>query len=296
MLHVRGALVCVALLAAGAPAYSKTMAEVLAASKPSDWRALDDANTLYVEWAAGRVVIELTRQFAPGTIANVKTLVREKYFDGLTFVRSQDNYVVQWADPAEPDAKRPLGSAKRTVPAEFTRGAQGLAFTRLDNVDAYAAETGFVDGFPAARDTKANSAWLAHCYGMVGVGRDNEPDTANGAEIYVVIGHAPRHLDRNVPLIGRVVQGMDLLSVLPRSKATMGFYDKAEERTPLRSIRLASDVPEGERSRLEVLRTDTPTFAALVEARRNRSEEWFRVPAGHIDVCNVPLPVRERAR
>jgi peptidylprolyl isomerase len=131
---------------------------------------------------------------------------------------------------------------------------------------------------------------------MVGVGRDNAADTANGSEIYVVIGHGPRHLDRNVPLIGRVVQGMDLLSVLPRSRATMGFYDKAEERTPLRSVRLAADVPEAERIQLEVLRSDTQTFADLIEARRNRTEEWFLVPAGHIDVCNVPLPVRERAR
>jgi peptidylprolyl isomerase len=294
MLQARWFLVCVASLAATAPAHPKTMAEVLAASKPSDWRSLDAANTLYVEWGAGRVVIELAPEFAPGTIANVKTLVRQKYFDGLAFIRSQDNYVVQWGDPAE--VKRSLGAAKKTVPAEFSRAAKGLAFTPLNNVDAYAPETGFVGSFPAARDPKSNSAWLAHCYGMVGVGRDNAADTANGSEIYVVIGHGPRHLDRNVPLIGRVVQGMDLLAVLPRSRATMGFYDKAEERTPLRSVRLAADVPEAERIQLEVLRSDTQTFADLIEARRNRTEEWFLVPAGHIDVCNVPLPVRERAR
>jgi cyclophilin family peptidyl-prolyl cis-trans isomerase len=294
MLQARGFLICVASLAAAAPAHAKTMAEVLAASEPSDWRPLDPANTLYVEWDAGRVVIELAPEFAPGTIANVKTLVQQKYFDGLAFIRSQDNYVVQWGDPAE--AKRSLGAAKKTVPAEFSRAAKGLTFTPLNNVDAYAPETGFVGSLPAARDAKSNSAWLAHCYGMVGVGRDNAADTANGSEIYVVIGHGPRHLDRNVPLIGRVVQGMDLLSVIPRSRATMGFYEKAEERTPLRSVRLASDVPEAERSRLEVLRSDTQTFTALIEARRNRTEEWFLVPAGHIDVCNVPLPVRERAR
>jgi peptidylprolyl isomerase len=292
MLSIRWFLVCAASLVAALPAHGKTMAEVLAASKPSDWRALDPANTLYVEWDAGRVVIELAPEFAPGTIANVKTLVREKYFDGLFFIRSQDNYVLQWGDP---DAQRPLGSAKKTVPPEFSRRAQGLTFTPLKNVDAYAPETGFVSGFPAARDPKTNTAWLAHCYGMVGVGRDNEAETASGKEIYVVNGHAPRHLDRNVPLIGRVVQGMDLLSVLPRSRAPMGFYEKAAERTPLRSVRLAADVPEAQRSRLEVLRTDTQTFDDLVEARRNRTEEWFLVPAGHIDVCNVPLPVRERA-
>jgi peptidylprolyl isomerase len=97
-----------------------------------------------------------------------------------------------------------------------------------------------------------------------------------------------------VPLVGRVVRGIELLSVLPRGKGAMGFYERPDERTPIRSVRLAADMPESERTQLEVLRTDTATFADLIEARRNRQEEWFKVPAGHIDVCNVPLPVRER--
>jgi peptidylprolyl isomerase len=110
-----------------------------------------------------------------------------------------------------------------------------------------------------------------------------------------VIGNAPRHLDRNVTLLGRVLQGMDLLSTLPRGKAAMGFYEKAEERAPIRSIRVAADVPLAERTALEALRTDTPTFAKLVESRRNRREEWFHATAGHIELCNVPLPVRPAA-
>jgi peptidylprolyl isomerase len=293
MQHMKWLLACALSLLAAHPAHGKTLVEVLAASKPSDWRPLDPANTLYVEFDAGRVVIELAPDFAPKTIANIKTLVREKYFDGLFFIRAQDNYVVQWGDP---DTKRPLGAATKTVPAEFTRPAQGLAFVPLQNADAYASEVGFVGDLPAARDKKADRAWLTHCYGMVGVGRDNEADSANGSEIYVVIGHAPRHLDRNVPLVGRVVRGIELLSVLPRGKGPLGFYQRPDERTPLRSVRLAADVPESERTELEVLRTDTPIFADLVEARRNRQEEWFKVPAGHIDICNVPVPVRERAQ
>jgi peptidylprolyl isomerase len=291
MLHLKWFVACALPLLATLPAHGKTMADVIAASKPADWRPLDPGNTLYVEFDAGRVIIDLSPDFAPQTIANVKTLVREKYFDGLFFIRAQDNYVVQWGDP---DSKRPLGTASKTIPAEFTRAAKDLAFVPLKNADAYAPEVGFVNGFPAARDKKADRAWLTHCYGMVGVGRDNEADTASGKEIYVVIGHAPRHLDGNVPLIGRVVRAIELLSVLPRGKGALGFYERPGERTPLRSVRLAADVPEAERTNLEVLRTDTPTFTDLVESRRNRTEEWFKVPAGHIDVCNVPIPVRER--
>jgi peptidylprolyl isomerase len=293
MLHMKWFVAGALSVLAALPAQGKTMAEVLAASKPADWRTLDPANTLYIEFDSGRVIIELTPDFAPQAVANLKTLVRGKYFDGLFFIRAQDNYVVQWGDP---DSKRPLGGVSKTVPAEFTRAAKGLAFVPLKNADAYAPEVGFVGGFPAARDQKADRAWLTHCYGMVGVGRDNESDSGNGSEVYVVIGHAPRHLDGNVSLVGRVVRGMELLSVLPRGTGALGFYERPSERTPLRFARLAADVPEDERHNLEVLRTDTPTFADLVESRRNRQEEWFKVQAGHIDICNVPLPVRERPR
>jgi peptidylprolyl isomerase len=130
---------------------------------------------------------------------------------------------------------------------------------------------------------------------MVGAGRDNDVDSGGGTELYVVIGHAPRHLDRNVTLVGRVVQGMELLSALPRGTGALGFYEKPEQRVPIRSIRIASDVPPPQRTELEILRTDTPTFTAYVEARRNRREEWFKVPAGHVDVCNVPIAVRPKS-
>jgi hypothetical protein len=149
-----------------------------------------------------------------------------------------------------------------------------------------------VDALPAAREPRTHLAWLVHCYGMVGAGRDNDVDSGGGTELYVVIGQAPRHLDRNVTLVGRVVFGIELLSTLKRGSGAMGVYEQPAERTAIRSMRLAADVPEAKRSQLEVMRTDTQTFADLVEARRNRREEWFKVPAGHIDLCNVPLIVR----
>jgi len=269
----------------------RTMADVLAASTPGDWRPLDPESTLYLELRGGRVVVELASAFATRHVANIRTLVRERYFDGLSIVRAQDNYVVQWGDP---DGKRPLGKARASLAAELARPAAGLRFTLLAERDAYAPEVGFVDGLPAARDPATGQAWLAHCYGMLGVGRDDAADSGSGAELYVVIGHAPRHLDRNVTVAGRVVSGIELLSTLPRGTGAMGFYEKPEERVPLRSVRLAADVPVAERSSLELLRTDTATFAALVESRRNRTESWFLTPTGHIDLCNVPLPVRAR--
>jgi peptidylprolyl isomerase len=129
---------------------------------------------------------------------------------------------------------------------------------------------------------------------MVGAGRGNEADSGSGAELYVVIGHSPRHLDRNITLVGRVLSGMERLSVLPRGTGPLGFYEDPAQYVPIESLRLAADVPESERSRIEVLRTDTATFHQLVESRRNRRESWFIVPVGHVGLCNVPIPVRER--
>ena len=275
-----------------------TMAEVLGASQPADWRTLDPSNTLYLELPAGRVVIELAPDFAPNHVANVKALAREHYFDGLAIVRCQDNYVVQWADPnaEKPELKRPIQQARATLTAEFDRELKPkLPFTRLPDGDVYAREVGFSSGFPVARDPKAKKMWLVHSYGMVGAGRDTKPDSGGGTELYVVIGQAPRHLDRNVTLLGRVIQGMELLSALPRGTGALGFYEKPEQRVPIKAMRLAADVPAAERSNLEVMRTDTPRFQELIKSRRNRREDWFVLPAGHIELCNVPIPVRVMA-
>jgi peptidylprolyl isomerase len=265
-----------------------TVADLLAGSPAGDWREPNPDDTLYLELARGRVVIELATQVAPRHVANLKTLVRNHYFDGLAIIRVQDNYVVQWDDPAH---RRPVPAGVRPA-VEFTVDKSAASrFEALPDRDLYAAEVGFLDGFPAARDRRTHTVWLAHCYGMVGAGRDDPPES-DGTEMYAVIGHAPRQLDRNVALFGRVLQGMELLSSLPRGSGEMGFYVASEPPVPITSMRLAADVPAAERTPLEILRTDSATFRSVLQQRRNRHESWFKFNPGHIDLCNVPLPVR----
>ena len=290
------ALALLPLLALTAPAIGatdskpKTGADIIAQSPASDWRTLDPDRTLYMDLPAGRVIIELDPAFAPEHFANLKTLVREHYFDGLWIERAQDNYVVQWGDA---DTHKPTGSAKISVPAEFDAPiAASEPFAALPDPDTYAPQTGFTRGFPVARDPATGRAWLAHCYAMVGVGRDNAPDSGPGTELYAVIGNAPRGLDRNVALIGRVVQGMELLSVMPRGTATMGFYDKPEQRTPIRQVRFASDLPPTQRVDLEVMRTESKSFSEWVQAKRFPASDWFVAKAGHVELCNVNPPSR----
>jgi peptidylprolyl isomerase len=276
--------------AAAAPVLSPD--ELLARSPAADWRAIDPENAIYMDLPPGRVIIELAPGYAPNHAANIRALVREGYFDGAAIVRAQDNYVVQWGHPDE--KPRAIKTGRAQLAAEFDRDRSGAPpFAPLTDADTYASEVGFSAGFPAARDQQR--VWLTHCYGMVGAARDVKPDSGSGAELYVVIGQAPRHLDRNVTMVGRVLQGMELLSVMKRGTGDLGFYDTPAERTPIERIVVAADLPEGQRVQLEALRTDSATFRSLVESRRTRREPWFHHPPDHINVCNVPLPVRPRS-
>jgi cyclophilin family peptidyl-prolyl cis-trans isomerase len=265
-----------------------TVADLLAGSPAADWRVPSPDDTLYLELPHGRVVIELATRAVPQHAANIKALARAHYFDGLGIIRAQDNYVVQWDDESH---RRPMPAVVHPS-VEFTADARADArFEPLPDRDLYAPEVGFLDGFPAGRDPRTHTVWLAHCYGMVGAGRDDPPEST-GAELYAVIGHAPRQLDRNVALVGRVLKGMELLSTLPRGSGEMGFYVASEPPVPITSMRVASDVPESERTPIEVLRTDSATFRSVLAQRRERREPWFKHNPGAIDLCNVPLPAR----
>jgi peptidylprolyl isomerase len=275
------------------PVY-RSAGEIIEAAPAADWRRPDPSNLLYMQVNGGIVIIELAPRFAPEHVANIRTLAREQFWDGTSVYRVQDNFVAQFGDADADDEARakPLGSAKRKLPAEFHRSARDLPFDRLHDVDGWAPEAGFVESFPAARDPRAGTAWLAHCYGAVGAGRSNEPDSSIGAELYVVIGQAPRQLDDNITVVGRVLMGMELLSGLPRGAGAMGFHESAAARVPIRALRLGTEVPESVRPRIEVLRSDSKSFRDAIEARRNRVDDFYKRPAGHIDLCNVPVPVR----
>ena len=265
-----------ALLAAPTPA------DVVAAAPPAAWRPVASDNLVVMETGAGTMAIELAPDFAPAHVDAIRSLVTAGRFNGGAIVRVQDNYVVQWAAKALPGAKT------KPLPAEYERPAKGLAITPLGSPDAY-AEAGFANGWPIARDRATGTAWLAHCYGMVGVGRDDPPDTGDGSELYAVIGHGPRHLDRNIALVGRIVSGIEPHAALPRGPESLGFYTGPTQQTPITRARMASAMAGA--PRFEVMDTGSATFAKYKTARANRSGFFVR-PAGAADLCNVTVPVR----
>jgi peptidylprolyl isomerase len=284
-----------ALLIGAAPAKKlPTPTDIVDAAPASAWKTIPADDLLVMDLAnGGRIVIQLAPAFAPVHVANIKALARGHYWNGATVYRLQDNYVAQWG-LNESDKPWPAGVTPKP-PAEYTRALKGLAVTPLGSPDPYAPAAGFVDGWPVAYSTKGGWADLVHCYASVGVGRDLSPDTGTGGELYAVIGQAPRQLDRNIALVGRVIDGIDRLSSLPRGTEALGFYkDKAED-VPIASMRLASEMPAADRPSYEYMDTRSPSFARYLHVRANRHDDFYIRPAGGVDLCNVQVPVREKA-
>ena len=284
------------LQAAASPAPApKAPSEIVAAAPAADWVDIAADDLLIMQLApdaagkARRVLIQLMPPpFSQPWIANIRALAKAHWWDGTSVNRVQDNYVAQWGDATEKKAL-PDGLSKTS---EQGYAAPSISFGRgAPPRDAYAS-TRAMRGWPLASDGR--SSWPVHCYGMVGVGRNMSPDAGSGVELYTVIGHAPRHLDRNIAVVGRVVEGIEHLSSLPRGTGGLGFYEDPKERVPVTSIRLASELPQAERPRMQYLSTESATFAAYADARANRRDAFFIVPAGGADICNIPVPIRKR--
>jgi peptidylprolyl isomerase len=266
--------------------------QVVQSAAADAWRPIDPANLLVVELKeGGRIVIELAPAFAPVHVANVRAFARAGWWNNAGVYRVQDNYVAQWGN-GDAKTELPPGVVRRP-PAEYHRELAGLAVRPLGFPDSYAPMVGHADGWPIGYDPEEGRAWLTHCYGYVGVGRDLSPDTGTGGELYAVIGHAPRHLDLNIAVIGRVIEGVALLSARPRGTEALGFYKDPASAIPIGRARLAADIPVAERPAYEVLRSDSLAFSQFVTGRANRGGEFFQRPAGGVDICNAAVPVRK---
>ena len=286
-------LVAAALLVGAAPAKKLlTPNDIVSSAPASAWKAIPADDLVVLDLAnGGRVVIQLAPDFAPVHVANIKALARSGYWNGATVYRVQDNYVAQWG-LNESDKPWPKGVTPKP-PAEYTRELKGLKITPLGSPDAYAPGAGFADGWPIAYNAKAGWADLTHCYGSVGVGRDLSPDTGTGGELYAAINPL-RHLDRNIAVIGRVIDGMGNLSSLPRGTEALGFYKDKSMYVPIASVRLASEMPASERPAYEYMDTKSASFAKYLMLRANRHDDFYIRPAGGVDLCNVSPPVRKK--
>ena len=287
-----------------------TPASIVAAAPTQAWRPIDPADLLVMDLAPDpqgkprRVVIQLVPEpFSSGWTDNIRQLARARFWDGLSVYRVVDNWVAQWGDV---DETRPLPDGLQSMaPGDFVTKVQrdpaGLRDYVLTPekeeivisryIDAYAIP-GFVAGWPVGLDQQGGeTAWPVHCYGTVGVARSVE-DMGSGSELYAAIGHAPRQLDRIIAVVGRVIEGIEHLAVLPRGTGGAGVYETAEERVPIVKVRLGSELEELPQPQFEYLDTASESFARYMEVRANRSDTFYLAPAGGIDLCNVQVPIR----
>lgn len=287
--------------AASAPSFSWRPTPVADAPDPTetvknapatDWRAVDPANLMIVDLADGtRFAVELASGFAPVHVANIRAFARGGFWDKGSVYRVQENWVVQWGNNEAP-VPLPAGAVAK-LPNEYDRSTQGLAIRPLGYPDAYAPMVGHSGGWPVAYDPQSGRAWLTHCYAMVGVARD-VGDPGNSAELYAVSGHAPRQLDANLSIVGRVIDGMEPLARYAVGTEAMGFYKAGTSASPIARVRIAADIPAAERPAYEVMRTDSASFNAFVTGRANRHGGLYERTAGGVDICNAPVPTRKK--
>ena len=252
------------------------------------WRQLDQKNLVYMKTGDGLVIIELNSTFAPKTVGQFRKLISEDFYRGLSFYRVIEGFVAQGGDESDID----IPNSQPRLPAEFEIDrSDELPWTPVQSPDLFAPETGFIDGFAAARNQ--DKTWLTHCPGVIAMARNTEPDTGS-TDFYIVIGQAPRYLDRNLTIFGRVVWGMDVVQHIRRGPALEnGIIERDEDRSRISSMKLGSDMETSEQKRIFVMDTGSKGFSDYLDARRKRTDAFFhQKPPPVLDVCQVPVTSR----
>lgn len=255
------------------------------------WREVEPENLLFIELTEGLVAIELNPRFAPRTIRQFRKLIDDRFYDGLGFYRVIDGFVAQGGDGSDLGRQSNIPLVKAEFEIDWSDGFSYMPVERQN--DMYADETGFIDGFAVGRDLKEGTTWLLHCPGVVAMARGEGPDSSR-TDFYFVIGQAPRYLDRNLNVFGRVVDGMDVVQRIRRGKPEEnGIISDDLKMSRIRRVWLASEVNEDDRLTGLVMDTSSKGFERMLKDRRKRKQAWFQHrPPEVLDACQVPVGSR----
>ena len=259
-------------------------------SEEIQWRQLDPQNTILMTLPQGKVVVELAPQFSPNHVARFKTLAQENFYQNTSFYRVIEGFVAQ-AGPKDGSVKD-KSIAKLAIEDQWATN-KSFSFTPVQQQDLFAEQTGFKDGFAVGYSPKEQKAWLTHCPGSLAMARETGKNTAT-SHFYFSIGQAPRYLDRNMTIFGRVVYGMAHIQSINRTSTIEGEYAvDSRNHTKIVNMQLMSDVPEAEQIIIEVEDTSSEHFTQRLVKTRNRSHDFFyHKPPPVLDVCQVAVRSR----
>ncbi len=239
------------------------------------WRALDPENTLVIDTAKGRLIIEMRPDMAPRSVERVKILAREKIYNGLQFHRVIGDFVAQTGNPDNKDNGK---SAYPNLAPEmkFKHQRNAIEVWASNASDAASGFLGSVpfQSIPISANQQDWLGWGAHCAGVMGMGRDKPLDSAN-SELYFMLGTS-RDMDHDYTVVGRVVVGMDVLRTLKQG-------EPPPSPDIMQSVRLLSDLPGAERPKVSIL-TGTALRAFIQKVRHEKAADF--------SVCDVVVPFK----
>ena len=238
---------------------------------------LDPEYTLYIDVPDGRVVVELTKDFAPMHVDQVRALAREGHYDGFVFHRVIEDFLAQ---AAEPTWQKVILTARDAVPAEFEQAwSDDLPWIPVAGPDEFGEEAGLVNGFPARRDPASGRVWLTRCPATFGFARANDPDSGRASFWITLVDN--RFNDRNDTAFGRVVWGMEHISRLRRTNG-----QDFENGVPVLAVRVAADLPENERLPLALPDWSDPAIAEWVANAGTQDTEWHVHTPRRYELCH----------
>lgn len=243
-----------------------------------DYLPVDPENTLVIDTAQGAIYVELHPEIAPKAVERIKLLARRGTYDGLQFWRVIPGFVVQ-ADPGNQEGgKTELPNLK----PEFTfRLSDAIPHVVVAN--RAGIEEGFIGALPYVSVSKdavpkhadgSLYAWGSFCSGVMGMGRDQDRDTAN-AEIFFMTGPYPG-LDRDYTPVGRIVVGGDDL-------ARIAAGEPPAKPDIMKKVSVMADLPE--QVPMEVVNPRGELFRDEVAKARQAKGADF-------SVCDVPIDAR----
>lgn len=252
------------------------------AASPETWRPVDPERLFIFQTSKGRILIEAFPDVAPNHFAHFTAITRSGDYDGTSFHRVIDDFMAQGGDI---EALRGRPSAEPNVKGEFTfrRDVSKMPLEATIGPED-SAKHGYFNGFPIQTQPSFFSemsvdglveSHIPHCASVVSTARTSDPDSANG-QFFLMRGYSA-HLDRLYTSWGRVIDGQDIvMSIKSGSAQSNGAVTNPDILT---SAKIAADLPEAERPKAYVLRTDSDAFKAALEAK------------GEPNICSLaPVP------